>query len=155
MQISEWQTGASNWSAGSQQRNMLQFYWLGWSENPPGWGSVIDIYSPVFACLSNRHKWDSWREGWLFSRLSILNSSLPSLHTSSYSALHYGRPCPPKWGRGLAKVVNGQPEHVIGAHPWIINVLQKETLMETNDGVIICLPTHTKTHSRGSGQSKQ
>lgn len=39
---------------------------------------------------------------------------------------------------GLAKVVNSQPEHVIGAHPCIVNVLQDETLMETHDGVVIC-----------------
>lgn len=67
-----------------------------------------------------------------------------SRHTSSYSALHYGCPCPPQWEGGLAKVVNGQPEHVIGAHPCIVNVLQDETLLETNNLVIICLQTHTK-----------
>lgn len=77
----------------------------------------------------------------MFSLFSILNSSL---HTSSHSALHYDRPCPPEWGGGLAKVVNGQPEHVIGAHPCIVNVLQDETLMETHDGVVICLQTHTQ-----------
>lgn len=38
----------------------------------------------------------------------------------------------------LAKVVNGKPEHVIGAHPRIVNVLQDETLMETHDGVVVC-----------------
>jgi len=62
-----------------------------------------------------------------------------------------GRPCPPEWGGGggggavgwLAKVVNGQPEHVIGAHPRIVNVLQEETLMETHDRVVIYLRTHT------------
>lgn len=52
---------------------------------------------------------------------------------------------------GLAKVVNGQPEHVIGAHPCIVNVLQDETLMETHDGVIICLQTHTHTNRNSRG----
>ncbi len=85
----------------------------------------------------------------MFSLLSILNSSLPSLHTSSHSALLYGRPCPPEWGGGLAKVVTGQPEHVIGAHPCIVNVLQDETLMETHDGVVICLQTHTQIEKAG------
>lgn len=81
------------------------------------------------------------QEGGMSCSLSILNS----LHTSSYSALHYGRPCPPQWEGGLAKVVNGQPEHVIGAHPCIVNVLQDETLLETHNLVIICLQTHTKS----------
>lgn len=44
---------------------------------------------------------------------------------------------------GLAKVVNGQPEHVIGAHPCIVNVLEDETLMETHDWVIVRLQTDT------------
>lgn len=87
----------------------------------------------------------------MFYLLSILNSSL---HTSSHGALHYGRPCPPEWRGGLAKVVNGQPEHVIGAHPRIVNVLQDETLMETHDGVIICLQTHTHAHRRLGLMSK-
>lgn len=90
----------------------------------------------MFACLSNE---TAGGRDERFPLLSIFDSSLPSLHTSSQSALHYGRPCPPEWGWGLAKVVNGQPEHVIGAHPCIVNVLQEETLMKTHDGVIICL----------------
>lgn len=60
-----------------------------------------------------------------------------SLHIS-HSDLHYGCPCPPKWRRRLTEIVNGQPEHVIGAHPCIVNVLQDETLMETHNGVFIC-----------------
>lgn len=70
-------------------------------------------------------------------------SLFSSLHTS-HSDLHYGCPCPPKWRRRLTEIVNGQPEHVIGAHPCIVNVLQDETLMETHNGVFICLQTHTQ-----------
>lgn len=40
---------------------------------------------------------------------------------------------------GLAKVVDGQPEHVIGAHPRLVNVLQDEALVESHDGVIVYL----------------
>lgn len=39
----------------------------------------------------------------------------------------------------LAKVVYRQAEHVIGAHPCFINVLQDEALMKSHDGVVICL----------------
>lgn len=53
----------------------------------------------------------------------------------------------------LSKVVNGQPEHVIGAHPRTVNVLQEETLMETHDGVVVYL--RTQRTSRGSGHRQQ
>lgn len=54
--------------------------------------------------------------------MSVLSSLHPQIFAPlppyfSHSAHHYGRPCPPEWDGGLAEVVNGQPEHVIGAHP--------------------------------------
>lgn len=126
---------------------MLQFYWLGYSCKKPSWMRFSDLTSRIrcfFVCQTGVNEIAGGR-GELFSLLSILNSSLPSLHPSSHSALHYGRPCPPRRGKGgLAKVVNGQPEHVIGAHPCIVNVLQDETLLETHNLVIICLQTHTQ-----------
>ncbi len=39
----------------------------------------------------------------------------------------------------LTKIVQRQAEHVIGANPRLVNVLQDEALMESHDGVIICL----------------
>lgn len=66
-----------------------------------------------------------------------LRPQLP-LHTS-HSALLYGCPRLPEQGADLTKVVDGQPEHVIGAHPSIINVLEDETLMESHNGVVIYL----------------
>lgn len=66
--------------------------------------------------------------------------SLFSFLNISHSDLYYSCPCPPKWRPGgLAKVVNGQPEYVIGAHPCIVYVLQEENLMETYNVVFICL----------------
>lgn len=73
--------------------------------------------------------------------MSALSSPPSIFHTVTF---HYGCPCPPKWRRRLTEIVNGQPEHVIGAHPCIVNVLQDETLMETHNGVFICLQTHTQ-----------
>lgn len=32
-----------------------------------------------------------------------------------------------------------QAEHVIGANPRLVNVLQDEALMESHNGVIVCL----------------
>lgn len=62
---------------------------------------------------------------------SILHHSVPfTVTTPAHQCM--------KGGGGLAKVVNGQPEHVVGTHPRIVNILQDETLMETHDGVVIC-----------------
>lgn len=63
-------------------------------------------------------------------------------------------PLPTTVGRGLAKVMNCQPEHVIGAHPCIVNVLQDETLMKTHDRVIICLQIHRKKKKTEMDQCK-
>lgn len=78
------------------------------------------------------------REGGL-PPLLLLPSSLshpPSLSSHSAPSL-WPRPCPPEHGGRLAKVVKSQPEHVIGAHPRVVNVLQDETLVEAHDGVFI------------------
>lgn len=138
----KWQTGVSDWSVGSQRKNKLHFYWLGWSEihlDDVQW--VTSTIRCLLVCQTGLNETVGGRDGCSLHP----HSSLPSLHSSSYNALHYCCPCPPEWGRGLGKVVNGQPEHVIGAHPWIINVLQDKTLMETHDGIFICLQTHKET----------
>lgn len=39
----------------------------------------------------------------------------------------------------LAKIVQCQPEHIVGTHPGIVNVLQEEHLVEAHDGVLVGL----------------
>ena len=54
---------------------------------------------------------------------------------------------PTRGGRGLSKVVQSQPEHIIGAYPCVVNVLQDKTLVESYDRVIVCLDIiHTNTN---------
>lgn len=72
--------------------------------------------------------------------MSALSSPPSILHTVTFTM---AAPARQKQKGRLTEVVNGQPEHVIGAHPCVINVLQDETLMETHNGVFICLQTHT------------
>lgn len=70
----------------------------------------MDIQNPVAACLSNEHKLDEEKGGMFlhphfFPPLSI-----------THMPFNMAAPAHQNVG-GLAKVVNGQPEHVIGAHP--------------------------------------
>lgn len=67
--VVHWQTGASDWSADPESNH---FNKLGWSENPPRWGSLMDIQNPVVACLSNGHKLDA-EKGRLFLLPSPFN----------------------------------------------------------------------------------
>lgn len=108
--------------------------WAGWK---PHRGEIRRFTSTVRCCQMGLNE-TAGGGGWA---LAPLPSSWPPYFIS---ALHYDRPCPPARSGRLTKVVNGQPEHVIGAHPSIINVLQDETLMETYDLVFICLQTTAK-----------
>lgn len=73
--------------------------------------------------------------------LSVMNEGLIDRYRR-----HQGGPHPPPSPTSLlltmghlTKIVQRQTEHVIGANPRLINVLQDEALMESHDGVIICL----------------
>lgn len=94
----EWQTGASDWFAGSEQRNASQFYWLWWSEKETTWMRFSDWHLESGVCLFSQAGVNERAGG--RDECSLFLSPFPSLRTSSRDALHYGRPSPPEWRRG-------------------------------------------------------
>lgn len=113
---------------------------ISWAGRRPHLGEIRRFTSTVRCLLGGQMGLNETAGGGRWALAPLPNSWPPFL----ISALHYDRPCPPAQTGGLTKVVNGQPEHVIGAHPSIINVLQDETLMETYDLVFICLQKQKK-----------
>lgn len=81
------------------------------------------------AVIRCRFSWVWWMKGWLTgSGVIRAEPHPPPSPTSLLLAMGH-----------LTKIVQRQAEHVIGANPRLVNVLQDEALMESHDGVIICL----------------
>lgn len=72
-----WQMGI--WLVGLLAKKVLQFYWLGWFENPPGWCSVTWYLESCV--LFSRWKWEE--RGMSCSLFSPSSTPPSPLHTSS------------------------------------------------------------------------
>ena len=114
-----------------------KFYLMRWFKNVHQ--QVLWLTSGIRVFV--KQDWIRWREG---------GKSYPSILLPPFSPLrlpYHERalvPAPQGWVMLLAKVVERQPKHVIGAHPCIINIFQDKTLVKSHDGIIICLWTKTQ-----------
>lgn len=138
------------WVEGGTLSIMQTHGGLTWASD---WLAGTQIYAAIVLVgvfLTSRIRCFCWRgEG--DKLFSSLHPELLSLHVITSCPSSIWSPCPPQLARRLTKVVNGQPKHVIGAHPRIASVLQDETLVETHNMVIISLQIHRHNSVTGGG----